>query len=31
MHQPPVFPAAGDWISIEIEGTGPLTNPEEAA
>jgi hypothetical protein len=29
-HQPPVFSAAGGWINIDIEGTSPLTNPEEA-
>ena len=30
-RQPPVFLAAGDRVSIEIEGIGRLTNPEEVA
>ena len=30
-RQPPVFLAAGDRVSIEIEGIGRLTNPVEAA
>jgi 2-keto-4-pentenoate hydratase/2-oxohepta-3-ene-1,7-dioic acid hydratase in catechol pathway len=30
-RQPPVFLTAGERVSIEIEGIGRLTNPEEAA